>query len=152
MTYLPDDIWHMVCTHLWHQRDLNTLFKCICSGKQLAAIAVKYLYQYSTFSYVIKSRPLIECSMQDAVESSMKDAVESSIEDAIESGPLLEAGLRAVYRGLKRECNCALKWRTILLSSQGKTLYPYSQYIHVLNLQDLERLLTRSEIGDIANM
>ena len=35
-------------------------------------------------------------------------------------------------------------WRTIILSSLGKTLYPYSQYIRTLNLQDLEELLTDS--------
>lgn len=40
------------------------------------------------------------------------------------------------------------RWRTILLSSLGKTLYPYSQYICGLNLRDLERLLTESIVGD----
>ena len=35
-------------------------------------------------------------------------------------------------------------WRTIILSSLGKTLYPYSQYIRTLNLRDLEELLTDS--------
>lgn len=32
-------------------------------------------------------------------------------------------------------------WRTILLSSLGKTLYPYSQYIRTLNLKHLTTLL-----------
>ena len=36
-------------------------------------------------------------------------------------------------------------WRTIILSSLGKTLYHYSQYIRTLNLRDLERLLTDSK-------
>ena len=31
-------------------------------------------------------------------------------------------------------------WRTIILSSLGKTLYPYSQYLRTLNLQDMKNL------------
>lgn len=38
---------------------------------------------------------------------------------------------------------CAGLWRTIILSSLGKTLYPYSQYLRTLNLQDLAELLIR---------
>lgn len=45
MAYLPDDVWYIVCTHLWHQRDFKTLFNCVRSGKQLATIALKYLYR-----------------------------------------------------------------------------------------------------------
>lgn len=33
-------------------------------------------------------------------------------------------------------------WRTIILSSLNKTLYPYSRYIRALNLRDLNLLLT----------
>lgn len=33
-------------------------------------------------------------------------------------------------------------WRTIILSSLGKTLYPYSRYIRTLNLENLTFLLT----------
>ncbi|MCJ1263484.1 hypothetical protein MMC22_003354 [Lobaria immixta] len=36
-------------------------------------------------------------------------------------------------------------WRTIILSSLGKTLYPYSQYIRTLNLRNLEQLLLHSK-------
>lgn len=32
-------------------------------------------------------------------------------------------------------------WRTLILSSLGKTPYPYSQYIRALNLPDLAELL-----------
>lgn len=32
-------------------------------------------------------------------------------------------------------------WWAIILSSLGKTFYPYSRYIRTLNLQDLEKLL-----------
>lgn len=38
-------------------------------------------------------------------------------------------------------------WRTIILSSLGKTQYPYSQYIQTLQLQDLEKLLTDVEFN-----
>ena len=31
-------------------------------------------------------------------------------------------------------------WRSMILSSLGKTLFPYSRYIRTLNLQDLEEL------------
>lgn len=38
-------------------------------------------------------------------------------------------------------------WRTIILSSLGKTLYPYSQYIQTLHLHGLEKLLTDFEFN-----
>lgn len=41
----------------------------------------------------------------------------------------------------------ATLWRLIILSSLGKTLYPYSQYIRTLNLGDLKQLITDSEYG-----
>ncbi|MCJ1424938.1 hypothetical protein MMC29_002826 [Sticta canariensis] len=45
----------------------------------------------------------------------------------------------------------ALKWRTILFSTLGKTLYPYSQYTRALDLQGLEELLTGSKLGDLTS-
>lgn len=39
---------------------------------------------------------------------------------------------------------CAGLWLTITLSSLGKTLYSYSQYIRTLNLRELEELLRAS--------
>lgn len=44
MTYLLGEIWHLICSQLWHQRDFNTLFNCACSWKQLASIALPILY------------------------------------------------------------------------------------------------------------
>ena len=41
---------------------------------------------------------------------------------------------------------CAGLWRTIVLSSLGQPLYPYSQYIRTLNLRDLEELLPHFQI------
>lgn len=40
---------------------------------------------------------------------------------------------------------CAGLWRTIILSSLGKTLYPYSRHIRTLDLGELEELLEECE-------
>lgn len=53
----------------------------------------------------------------------------------IQAGSLKGGGALRILR--KR----AGLWRTIILSSLGKTLYPYSQYIRTLNLLDLEWML-----------
>lgn len=39
----------------------------------------------------------------------------------------------------------AIMWRSIILSSLGKTLFPYSQYIRTLRLQDLYELLSEGK-------
>ncbi|KAL8634991.1 MAG: hypothetical protein Q9228_007475, partial [Teloschistes exilis] len=39
-------------------------------------------------------------------------------------------------------------WRTIALSAMKKTLFPYTQYIRALNLEDLEELLEDSKFKD----
>ncbi len=39
-------------------------------------------------------------------------------------------------------------WRSIVLSSLDKTLFPYSRYVRRLNLQDLEELLRDRSLGD----
>ena len=41
----------------------------------------------------------------------------------------------------------ASMWRTIILSSIGKTLFPYSKYIRTLRVQDLEDLLDPQDPG-----
>ena len=41
-------------------------------------------------------------------------------------------------------------WRTIILSSLGKTLYPYSQYLRKLNLRDLETFFSYLKSKDEA--
>ena len=35
----------------------------------------------------------------------------------------------------------ASMWRSLILSSLGKTLFPYSKYVRTLSLQDLEYLM-----------
>lgn len=43
------------------------------------------------------------------------------------------------------------RWRTIVLSSLGKTLYPYSQYIRMLDLGDLKSLLREADVSNTYN-
>ncbi|KAL8785281.1 MAG: hypothetical protein Q9195_008700 [Heterodermia aff. obscurata] len=42
-------------------------------------------------------------------------------------------------------------WRTMILASLGKTLFPYSRYIRTLNLQDLEELFRDAKFRDKLN-
>lgn len=44
---LPDDILHLVCIQLWHQRDFHTLYNCARSSKQLAIPALANLYRWA---------------------------------------------------------------------------------------------------------
>lgn len=46
---------------------------------------------------------------------------------------------------------CVGLWRSIILSSLGKTLYPYSQYVRTLDLRDLEELFKDSMFKDKAS-
>ena len=45
---LPDDVLHIICDQLWEQRDFDTLYRCTCSGKQLAVPALASIYRYLT--------------------------------------------------------------------------------------------------------
>lgn len=38
-------------------------------------------------------------------------------------------------------------WRTIILSSLGRTFYPYSSYMRTLNLRDLEEMFMDFRFG-----
>ncbi|MCJ1430061.1 hypothetical protein MMC29_007976 [Sticta canariensis] len=107
----------MVCTQLWHQRDFNTLFYCACSGKQLATIALTNLYRMHDLAPVTNGGSDEELPAHDKCNLALEEQI---------------------FRKWAR------LWRTIILSSLGKTLYPYSQYIRTLNLRDLEELLTDS--------
>ena len=46
MASLPDDILYMICSQLWKRRDFDTLYHCVCAGKQLAVPALTNLYRY----------------------------------------------------------------------------------------------------------
>lgn len=61
------------------------------------------------------------------------------------AGTLYEARLQQQERVFMKWAGL---WRTIILSSLGKTSYPYSRYIRTLNLRDLEELLQDSKFKD----
>ena len=133
-SFLPDDILYMICTELWHFRDFNTLFNCACSGKQLALSALANLYRYwcCYLNYFDKFTERVS-SMHDVapVTNGGSDEVEISNQDK-----------ERIFMKWAR------LWRTIILSSLGKTFYPYSRYIRTLNLRDLEELLQDSKFKD----
>jgi hypothetical protein len=61
---LPDDILHIICDQLWEQRDFDTLYRCTCSGKQLAVPALASIYRYDSLQ-AIRTK-LSDDLMQDA--------------------------------------------------------------------------------------
>ena len=132
MAFLPDEILYMICTQLRHQRALNTLLNCACSGKELAEAALKNLYRYPTCN-LLKSRnhKLIESR---ARIHDVAIFVDGSFD-------------RVTMDEQRRGKQCAGRWRTIILSSLGKTLYPYTQYIRTLDLRGLENLLSIPGLG-----
>lgn len=135
---LPDDLLHMICHQLWEQRDFDTLYHCACAGKQLAVPALASIYRYirgfpsyNHHNLVLKLR-----SMHDVAP------VTSAYNDEIEMAPQ-ERNSRAAYEEGREQLfgKWASMWRSIILSSLGKTLFPYSKYVRTLSLQDLEYLL-----------
>lgn len=65
----------------------------------------------------------------------------------------LDESYRLQYRAKIRQEKISMTkwaglWRSIVLSSLGLTLYPYSRYIRMLNLQDLEELLSDPRFRD----
>lgn len=134
MASLPDDILYMICSQLWERRDFDTLYQCVCAGKQLAVPALTNLYRYGSALSLLKSAQELLAnlfSMHDVapVTSGGSDEVETSKKEQ----------LTMQWAGL---------WRTIILSSLGKTLFPYSRYVRRLNLQDLEELLQDRSFRD----
>lgn len=134
MASLPDDLLYMICSQLWERRDFDTLYQCVCAGKQLAVPALTNLYRYwSAISSLERFRMLLAdiSSMHDIapVTSGGSDEVETSKKEQ----------LTMQWAGL---------WRTIVLSSLDKTLFPYSRYVRRLNLQDLEELLQDRSFRD----
>ena len=62
---------------------------------------------------------------------------------------------RSLYEAKKQQeerifAQWACLWRTMVLSSMGKTLYPYCRYIRTLNLNDLEELLKDSRFKPLS--
>jgi hypothetical protein len=42
---VPEDILHMICVELGHQKDFNTLFSCALASKAFAPSALQCLYR-----------------------------------------------------------------------------------------------------------
>ena len=68
--------------------------------------------------------------------------VTSAYNDEIEMAPQERTSRAAYEKGQEQLIvKWASMWRSIILSSLGKTLFPYSRYVRTLSLQDLEHLL-----------
>jgi hypothetical protein len=42
---LSDDVFHLICEQLWHQRDFHTLYNCAITSRRLAVPALQELYR-----------------------------------------------------------------------------------------------------------
>ena len=135
---LPDDLLHMVCHQLWERRDFDTLYHCARAGKQLAVPALASIYRYLRIFFSPNDQALILTypSMHD--EAPVTDAYN----DEIEMAPQERTSQAAYEKGQEQLIGkWASMWRSLILSSLGKTLFPYSKYVRALKLQDLEYLL-----------
>ncbi|KAF2834932.1 hypothetical protein M501DRAFT_989318 [Patellaria atrata CBS 101060] len=105
-TMLPDDVLYLICEQLAFQRQFDTLFSCIGTGKRLAVPALTHLYRNYHES------PLIR--------------------EGTENLPLAQQELLVQ--------KWSILWRSIILSSMGQTIFPYSRYLKLLDLRDLHLL------------
>ena len=68
--------------------------------------------------------------------------VTDAYNDEIEMAPHERTSQAAYEKGQEQLIGkWASMWRSLILSSLGKTLFPYSKYVRALKLQDLEYLL-----------
>jgi hypothetical protein len=119
---LPHDILHLICAELGHRRDFNSLFNITVSSKQLAQSALPSLYR---------------CVYGPGRAYSSTDG-KNRIHNA---SPVVDGGSDEINATRLRVVQkWSRLWQTLLLSSIDKTLFPYSQYIRVLNLRDLSNL------------
>ena len=134
---LPDDILYLICTQIWELRDFNTLFNCVLTGKQLAVPALSHIYRYCApliYSFGHDDILLICHSMQDIAPVINGGGDEDQITASRTSYPTKEKRQEQIVK------KWAGLWRTLILASLGKTLFPYSRYLRTLNLLDLGEL------------
>lgn len=139
---LPDDLLHMICGELWARRDFDTLYQCARAGKQLAVPALASIYRSanSLFSYTARGPSLLkDSSMHDKapITTAGGDGVETSVHEK-PTKTTYETTRMGQERAISKWVSM---WRSIILSSLKKTLFPYSQYIRTLDFGDLESLL-----------
>ncbi|KAI9795594.1 MAG: hypothetical protein M1833_006915 [Piccolia ochrophora] len=108
---LPDDIWHLICEELWFRRDFDSLYQCAVASKRLTHPALANLYR-----------------MHNVAPATSRGA------DDLELARQGKSGRERMVQ------KWALMWRSIILSSLGKTLFPYCRYTRALDLRDLEYL------------
>ncbi|MCJ1415712.1 hypothetical protein MMC32_002044 [Xylographa parallela] len=113
--FLPDDVLLMISDQLWYQKDFGTLFNLCISCKQLALPAIAYLYRMHN----------VKLGGSDEVEVAARQG---------KPGDGNAQQNQAVSRWVHL-------WKTIILSSLGKTTYLYCRYIRALDLRDLKDLL-----------
>lgn len=89
----------------------------------------------------------MKCSVQGVTPVANDDGKEEICVDGQMGGRVMPVNVVSLSSLSQRRTlmKCACLWRSIILSSLGKTLYPYSQYIRTLNLGDLEVLFTEFE-------
>lgn len=126
---LPPDVMLMICECAANSRDFATLFNCVRSGKQLAGSALLWLYR-------IHTQASIRGGESNEDEMSRTGGYKATTIDA------------RVAQQRRTVSQWASQWRSIILSSIGKTVYPYCLYIQSLDLRNLEDLLDDSIFRD----
>ena len=109
---LPDDVLHMICIQLRLKRDFNTLATCVTVSKTLALSAVANLYR---------------------IHDEAPITATSGFEDGTFEGQRKQE--RDIFLMWARV------WKTLLLSSLGKTFFSYCHYIRTLVFGDLRDLI-----------
>lgn len=130
---LSDDIYHLICDQLWYGRDFNTLYNCILSGKRLAAPALANLYRYGTDSGLVLCTYFLT-RMHDVAPVTSRGSDEVEVARQARG-----VDMRPSYED--QQSKWARLWRALILSSLGKTAYPYCYYVRALSLSDLRQLL-----------
>lgn len=122
---LPDDILHLLCEELADERDFDTLFACAVSGKRLAIPALTAMYRYVSQSIIVFREFHLRTDRSQNFAS-----VKGGGSEALPSAQQLLVVQK-----------WSILWRSIILSSLGKTLFPYCKYIRGLDFRDLNSML-----------
>ena len=124
---VPDDILHLICQELYHRQDLSSLFLCATTcSRHLSPLALAALYRYSCPLFGIF--PQADLSVDSTHGQAPRDDEEAE-------------GLNSAAQQELFVQKWMIMWRSILLSTQDKTIFPYHQYIRHLDLRDLRHLL-----------
>lgn len=106
------DIINLIVLELRQTEDFGTLFKIAQCSHHFATLALAALYRIQHASPIKTSNePDVGARGKTASEQSLQTKKWSSL------------------------------WRSIMLSTKGHTIFPYSLYVRVLDLQDLVLLL-----------